>query len=197
MDLQRKTDLRVIKTREAIRKAFRDMICEMEADKITVKELTDRARIHRKTFYLHYTCIEALFEDMFKEGAESYFKEIDKLPIPFTIVDLNEVFFTSLAKQDFFMERIICSQSYRPFCNKMFASAVQHNRKRYNPYAHLSKEKQDIINYFLATSSLEFYRQWVAGGKVMPLEELMELAGNLLNLGVSSITGDVNHGEKS
>lgn len=188
MDLNRKTDLRVVKTREAIRKAFRDMICEMDADKITVKELTERARIHRKTFYLHYTCIEALFENMFKEAAEHYFQEIDKLPLPFTIVDLNKVFFASLAKQDLFMERIICSQSYRSFCNKMFATAIQHNRKRYNPYAHLSVEKQNIINYFLATSSLEFYRQWVASGKAMPLDELMELTGNLLNSGVSSIT---------
>jgi hypothetical protein len=28
------------------------------------RELTARARIHYKPFYLHYTCIEALFEDV-------------------------------------------------------------------------------------------------------------------------------------
>ena len=188
MELQRKTDLRVIKTREAIKNAFREMVCEMDADKITIKELTERARIHRKTFYLHYTCIEALFEDMIKEAAESYFNEIDKLQIPFTMVELNKVFFNSLAKADLFMERMICAESYRSFCNKMFVVAIQHNRNRYNPYAHLSKEKQNIINYFLATSSLEFYRQWVGDGKKMPLDELMELTSSLLYSGVSSIT---------
>lgn len=57
MELERKTDLRVLKTREAIKNAFREMVCEMDADEITVKELTERAMIHRKTFYLHYTCI--------------------------------------------------------------------------------------------------------------------------------------------
>lgn len=57
-------DLRVVKTRETIREAFRGMVCEMPAEKITVKGIADRARIHRKTFYLHYTSIEALYEDM-------------------------------------------------------------------------------------------------------------------------------------
>ena len=46
-------DLRVQKTRAAIRGAFQAMICEMPAEKITVRALAERARIHRKTFYLH------------------------------------------------------------------------------------------------------------------------------------------------
>ena len=50
-------DPRVHKTREAIRNTFKKKICEMPAEKITVKELTDRAKIHRKTFYLHYTTL--------------------------------------------------------------------------------------------------------------------------------------------
>ena len=38
-------DLRVVKTREAIRDAFQTMICEMDYDQIMVKELARRARI--------------------------------------------------------------------------------------------------------------------------------------------------------
>lgn len=187
MELSRSNDLRVLKTREALKNAFHDMVCEMNAEDITVKELTERARVHRKTFYLHYTCIEALFEDMLKEASESYFKEIDKIPIPMPMTEVNKVFFSFLAKQDKFMERLICAPSYRNFCNKMFTTALNHNRSRYNPYAHLSKEKQNIVNNFLATSSLDFYRQWVADGKKIPIEELMELSGKLITNGVSSI----------
>ena len=187
MELDRRTDLRVQKTREAIKNTFRDMVCEMEADQITIKELTERARIHRKTFYLHYTCIEALFEDMLKEAADRYFVEIDQVPLPMPMTEVNKVFFSFLGTQDMFMERLICSPSYRVFCNKMFTMALKHNRSRYNPYAHLSQAKQNIVNNFLATSSLDIYRQWVADGKVIPLDELTELSGNLLSTGVSSI----------
>lgn len=56
------------------------MVMKMDASKITVKELTQRALIHRKTFYLHYTTIEALYEDILQELSEQYYKEIDQLP---------------------------------------------------------------------------------------------------------------------
>ena len=72
-------DLRIQKTQEAIKSTFKKMICEMAADKITIKELTDRARIHRKTFYLHYTSIEALYQDMMSEIADGYYKEMEKI----------------------------------------------------------------------------------------------------------------------
>ena len=54
MEKRTSEDLRVRKTKEAIRTAFQGMICEMDYDQITVKELTARAQINRKTFYLHY-----------------------------------------------------------------------------------------------------------------------------------------------
>lgn len=86
-------DLRVQKTRKAIKNTFKEMICQMDANKITVKELTDRAKIHRKTFYLHYTCIEALFEDMLQEIVNGYFEEVNKLDSNFDMSKINEIFF--------------------------------------------------------------------------------------------------------
>ena len=45
-----KEDLRVIRTKEAIRRTFETMLCEMDYDEISIKELSERARINRKTF---------------------------------------------------------------------------------------------------------------------------------------------------
>lgn len=181
-------DLRVQKTREAIRITFREMVCEMDAPKITVKELTERARIHRKTFYLHYTSIEALFEDMLQESATAYFNAIDRVPPPMDMVAVNRVFFTYLSEQDAFTERLICAESYRGFCNKLFSSALKHNRTRHNPYAHLTEFEQNIVNTFTTQSSLDMYRQWIADGKKIPLSRLIELTGMLLSAGTSAIT---------
>jgi hypothetical protein len=64
----------------------------MDMNKISITELTKRAHIHRKTFYLHYTCIEDLFEDMIKDAASKYFEEIDKIPVPMSMLDVNRVF---------------------------------------------------------------------------------------------------------
>lgn len=186
----RQMDLRVQKTREAIKNTFKEMICEMDPLKITVKELTERARIHRKTFYLHYTSIEALFEDMLQDAANKYFAEIDQVPPPMPMTEVNRVFFTYLSKQDKFTERLICAESYRTFCNKLFMAALKHNRQRFNPYAHFPEAEQNIINTFTTQSSLDMYRQWVADGKVIPLERLIDLTGMLLSAGTRSVTDE-------
>lgn len=117
------TDLRIQKTREAIYKAIKEMICEMDADKITIKELTERARIHRKTFYLHYTCIEALFEDLLQQVVEEYCEEIDKIPIDAPFTEVNRVFFEFMARQEPYIEKLVCSPSYQEFADKLFLSS--------------------------------------------------------------------------
>lgn len=54
------------------------------------RELTARARIHYKPFYLHYTCIEALFEDAIGQLLRGYFCEIDKIPVDAPFPETND-----------------------------------------------------------------------------------------------------------
>lgn len=187
MPIERKTDLRILKTQNAIKETFKEMICEMDASQITIKELTDRAMIHRKTFYLHYTCIEALYEDMLSELAEKYYEAIDKLPPDAPFTDVNRVYFTFMAEQEPYMEKIVCSASYREFSDRFFMATMRHNRNRYNPYAAFSQEEQNIINTFLCITSTNLYRQWIADNKKIPLEDLIDLSGELFMNGISSV----------
>ena len=45
-----KTDLRIIRTKQAIRNAFAELLSRKELSEITVKEIADVAYINRKTF---------------------------------------------------------------------------------------------------------------------------------------------------
>ncbi len=187
MPLERKTDLRVIKTRNAIRETFKKMVMEMDATQITVKELTERAMIHRKTFYLHYTTIEALYEDILQELSHHYYEKIDQLPPDAPFIEVNRIFFTYMAEQEPYMEKIVCTHSYREFADKLFMAMLVHNRSRHNPYAQYSQAQQNIINTFLSMTSIHIYRRWVDDHKSLPLEELIALSGDLFTNGVSSI----------
>lgn len=187
MPIERKTDLRVLKTRNAIKEAFKQMVLEMDASQITVKELTERAMIHRKTFYLHYTAIEALYEDILKEMSEAYYKQIDQLPPDAPFAEVNRVFFTFMAAQEPYMEKIICSSSYADFTDKLFLTTMLHNRSRYNPYAAYTQTEQNIINTFLCQSSINIYRRWVHDQKKLPLDRLIELSSQLFMNGISSV----------
>lgn len=186
----KKQDLRVQKTTEAIYAAFKEMICEMDADKITIRELTNRARIHYKTFYLHYTCIEALFEDIIGQMLNRYYIEIDKIPVDAPFTETNRVFFEFMSKQEPYIDRIISSPSYRDFAGKGFISMMQHNRTRHNPYAAFSQEEQNIINTYLCITSVNLYRQWVADEKAIPLDQMIQLSGTLLYSGINALLKD-------
>ena len=54
-------DMRVIKTRESIEKAFFELLRAKPLEKVTVVELARAARIHKSTFYLHYLDIPDLY----------------------------------------------------------------------------------------------------------------------------------------
>jgi len=49
-----KTDRRILRSRQAITKAFLELFAEKEFDQITINEIADRANVNRGTVYLHY-----------------------------------------------------------------------------------------------------------------------------------------------
>ena len=49
-----KTDARVRFTRKIIQETFLDLLKDKPISKITVKEICDKAKINRGTFYKHY-----------------------------------------------------------------------------------------------------------------------------------------------
>ena len=183
----KQNDLRVIKTKKAIRDTIESMILEKDLNKITVKELTEKANIHRKTFYLHYSSIKELFEEIMHEKALLYYHEIDRIDSRMPMEEINKVFFTFLEQQQDFFKKMILSNSYQEITNKIFILNLQHNRNRYNPYQHLTNQQQEMINNYLVNSSLSFYRQWINSGKIMTLDEIIEFTSNILCNGINSI----------
>ena len=60
-------DIRIHKTRTSIYNAFFTLREKKELEKITIKELTELAKISKQTFYLHYKDIYDLSEQIEKK----------------------------------------------------------------------------------------------------------------------------------
>lgn len=60
----KKADTRVQITKQMLKTAILELLREKSIDKITVKELCDRAGLNRGTFYLHYDSPIALLKDI-------------------------------------------------------------------------------------------------------------------------------------
>ncbi|MBP1995522.1 TetR/AcrR family transcriptional regulator [Paenibacillus eucommiae] len=55
METVTKTDRRIIRTKEAINKAFLELFSEKELEQITINDIAERANVNRGTIYLHYS----------------------------------------------------------------------------------------------------------------------------------------------
>ncbi|MBO4899378.1 MAG: TetR/AcrR family transcriptional regulator [Lachnospiraceae bacterium] len=71
-DTQKKTDLRVKKTKRAIYNALVELLKKKNLENITVLELTEAAEINKSTFYLHYSDIF----DLYQEALASHIKDV-------------------------------------------------------------------------------------------------------------------------
>ena len=63
-------DIRVKKTKRAIQKAFIALLREKPVEKITVKEIAERAEINKTTFYSHYETLDALTAEMERQTVQ-------------------------------------------------------------------------------------------------------------------------------
>ena len=184
---QEKTDLRVIRTRKAIREAFCSMIMEMDYSDITIKELTERAQINRKTFYLHYNSLDDLLAELQDEIAENFIKRKVSYGSMKDIRDLIRLFFERASNMPLLHERLMCSGSYYPIWEKINARIMGYRRETNRGVFGLDEYSESLVFAYYGANSTVLYRQWVADGKKLPLDALIEMATKLICNGMSSV----------
>ena len=184
---QEKTDLRVIRTRKAIREAFCSMIMEMDYPEITIKELTQRAMINRNTFYLHYESMDALLRELQEEIAGEFIEKQVSYTKMADIRRMIRVFFEYMATQSPLQDRLLCSGSYRFFYDRVNQQVMGHRKLMNRGAFGLDEASENIIFTYYGSITAVLYRQWVADGKKLSLEEVIQLATKLICEGMSSV----------
>ena len=176
-------DMRVKRTKENIKRAFAEMICEMDYEAITVKELTDRAGINRKTFYLHYPTLDDLLREMQNEMAQNFINRTKNFKRPQDMDKITKEFFFTCEELGELGERITCSGNYQYISRRITSNILNTawSKDNRNPYI------QNLIKTFVSQSTLELYKQWISDGKVIPLEDMIKITTELICRGVNDI----------
>lgn len=65
-----KVDLRILKTRKAIKEAFLTLVQIKGYERVTIQDIAEEAMINRNTFYLHYVDKPNLLESLCQESIE-------------------------------------------------------------------------------------------------------------------------------
>ena len=186
--ISEKTDPRIIKTKKAIHEVFKKMVCEMPFEKITIKAITESARINRNTFYLHYDCVDDVLADIQSGYVAKFSQLIDGLTYTRNAGELVRHFYEFMESQDEFFKIITCDSRFDYIRERM------QNRVTAKTYAnskdlHSKNEAiQNIVRAFHGVT-LYLYRQWVADGKKIPMEEAIALSTTLLESGMNGYIG--------
>lgn len=189
--MENKADLRVKRTRAAIKTAFEELVVEVGLDKITVASLTERAGINRKTFYLHYETIEDLFDETVNAILDDYFENYETTPDkPEDIAGHATRFFLFLANQPELTEKLICSSNRFYYGEKIYRLQMARYARAGYPLKDMPAGGEELILNFTRTTAREFYRRWVRQGKILPAEQAAQLLADLTCNGLSNFLLD-------
>lgn len=105
MPTMSKTDRRILKSQEAIKKALIELMSEKNFDDITLQDISHSANVSRGTIYLHYTDKSDLLDKLIEEHitrlsvlcrSASELSFIDSTLIWFQYFESNYLFFSTM-----------------------------------------------------------------------------------------------------
>lgn len=181
-------DLRVRKTITAIRKAFEELICEKDYERIRVSEICALSMVNKKTFYHYYPTLDALLAELQEELSSEYVELVRDYRLPEDLEKVNRAFFEYSASKGLAYDRITCSTgSYRPIRQEMIDQVTEQTWGKSEAFLALPPMERTIILSYIRSVCVGCYREWVNDGKRMPLEEIITLSGKLLCGGLNRV----------
>ncbi len=184
MKLTGTADLRVPTTIEAVRPVFEQMICGMDYHEMTVKELCERAKINKKTFYRYYPSLDDLLLELQTEMSSEYIKIISRYRLPEEMDKVNEAFFRySISKGEVY-EKITCASGYVHIRNTMIDRVNEAIWNKSAWFNNIPEWQRHLLIVYVQYTIIEMYKQWVADGKKTPVEEVIALSNRLICTGL-------------
>lgn len=157
-------DRRRIRTRKAIREAYFDLIKEKKTIKISISEISRRADIDRKTFYLHFSSAEDVLYEYMDERVNfinDYLEEHNYFEDPYNVETLLNLIEAAQEQDMEFLMLISKSDAYDELWNKMqeilSELMISHERLLNRDTKYSAKIQAD----FLSTGIFGIYRRWL------------------------------------
>ena len=170
-------DRRVRKTKRAIREAFAELLIQKDIQKISIRELTAKADIHRATFYTHYKDIYDLYEQI----EQSVIDELEHIiytdshhTYDDVIIDLIDFIYDNQKIMRMFFNKHTKYSFYNHFCHYLetkYLTLLQNDLKRQSLPSEYSYYIRYHIHGFLAVLTY-----WAEESFVSPKEKIVKIA---------------------
>lgn len=156
------------------------------ADYSTLVHLAALADIDRKTFYLHYTCVEDIlkeFEDELAEKVLNVLKSREHIDISFFFHSLNDIMIEDLA----LYRRCSAATSYSFFltrCKNILKTSIIES---FYPKSNIPRAYFEVYAEYISSGIISIYTNWLSSEQELNLEELTSAAEDAVYCGWEKI----------
>ena len=173
---QGNTDLRIRRTRERLGAALIALIEEKAIDEVTVREVLDRAKVGRSTFYVHYQDKDDLFLSQLEDGLQMWSTILTKQEKSRRLAPVAE-FFAHVASAGKLYRSLVASsriQSFFDLAQGYFARGIARRLKEIGlPIP--DQREFDARAHALAGNLLSLLKWWLDRGAKEPAEDMDDL----------------------
>ena len=174
---------RVIETKERIRNAFFELYEEKKIDRISIKEITDKAQLNRGTFYVYYKDIYDLLEKTEDELiAELVFKLRELIPRILREEDLDP-FLPPLEfyqRYSHFLKILLGVNGDPNFIHKIKTILKKTLREMLKNEKIPEVENMEYIMEFISSAQIGIISHWLSKDMELPINELGEMIKKIL-----------------
>jgi len=180
MSIDMNEDRRVRKTKKALRESLAELLMEKNIQNITVRELTDKADVHRSTFYANFKDIF----DLYKQVEDVMIQEINDIISDKYNFDAKVFFgalFRYISDNKKVCRLVLGGNGNSTFSNRISCllkdSCVSCWREEYSLTA--PAEAIEPYAHFFLSGSLGIVGEWAACNFERPAEELMIMLADI------------------
>lgn len=185
-------DKRIIKTKNAIYDAFKELVQEKDMSDITISELTARANITRSTFYMYYNTVSDVRADI-ENGIiariDKIMSEADLAEAITSPYNLLSTVAEEIVKQDDGNRYILSSTNSGELLDKINARIVDAYMHRLQEVSTKSLDTGKV-RYFIAFAAAgitECFKIWFNHKSTITLEELCKNMSEAVKKGIDLV----------
>lgn len=186
-----KTDPRVVKTRNSLRKALVYLMRREKIEDISVQKITETASITRGTFYLHYKDKHDFIKSAIKEILDDFFAEVmvDSDDFSLSMKRTVQVFsvsraFNYIEKNADIFDVLLNSEKTDFFYEQMYDRLANGLANYCNTVNDLQKQQSVPLQLqisFIDSAFLGFIRHWLKDGMIYTARYMTQSVEKMFN----------------
>ncbi|MFJ7511794.1 TetR/AcrR family transcriptional regulator [Peribacillus simplex] len=153
-------DRRILRSQEAIKKAFTELMSEKKFDSITIQDIADRANVNRRTIYLHYLDKFDLLDKLIEEHINEL-REICEPTSETDSLDGGASWFEYFESNYSFFSALIASKGVPFFRSRLLEFVIEDIKNGWNITEGKNRGlSEDVILQFFGTAYVGAVEWW-------------------------------------